>query len=387
MNAAFIPVRGGSKSIPLKNIKMINGRPLIYWTAKAASECRYIDKVYIATDSDVIKDTVNRMGLPKVLVIGRDPSTATDTASTESAMEDFARRYDFDNIVLVQATSPLLTAKDLDGGFELFMQPDTDSVLSAVRQKRFNWKIDAAGYAVPVNYDYRYRPRRQEFDGYLTENGAFYITSRAAFEASRNRMSGRIRAYEMDGDTFFEIDEPSDFEIIDMLMKKHTQGKKQNRKIKLFLTDSDGCLTDGGMYYNQDGDAMKRFNAKDGMGISMLRKAGIVTGIVTGENSLIVAQRASKLSMEEVHLGIGDKLTCVKEICARLGIGMEETAYVGDDINDIEVLDNVGYPFSVPNAESSVKTHAVYISSRSGGNGAIRDIAEKIIEINGQVKL
>ena len=67
MNAAFIPVRGGSKSIPLKNIKMINGRPLIYWTAKAASECRYIDKVYIATDSDVIKDTVNQMGLPKVL--------------------------------------------------------------------------------------------------------------------------------------------------------------------------------------------------------------------------------------------------------------------------------------------------------------------------------
>ena len=381
MNVAFIPVRGGSKSIPLKNIKIINGKPLIYWTAKAASECRYTDKVYVATDSDVIRDTVIKLGLPKVEVIDRDPSTATDTASTESAMEDFASRYDFDNIMLVQATSPLLTAGDLDGGFELFMQPETDSVLSAVRQKRFNWNVDGDGYASPINYDYKKRPRRQEFDGYLTENGAFYITSRKSFEASHNRISGRIRAYEMSEDTFFEIDEPSDFEIIGMMMKNNENRTHSGNGIKLFLTDCDGCLTDGGMYYSQDGDAMKRFNAKDGMGISMLRKAGIITGIVTGENSQIVAHRAEKLFMEEVHLGIKDKLSCVKTICEARGIDMSETAYVGDDVNDIEVMDAVGYAFSVPNAEDCVKSHAQYISERTGGNGAIRDIAEKILEI------
>ena len=91
MNVAFIPVRGGSKSIPLKNIKIINGRPLIYWTAAAASGCRYIDKVYVATDSEEIRRTVEAFNLDKVEVIDRDPATATDTASTEMAMEDFAK--------------------------------------------------------------------------------------------------------------------------------------------------------------------------------------------------------------------------------------------------------------------------------------------------------
>ena len=383
MNVAFIPVRGGSKSIPLKNIKIINGQPLIYWTAKAASECTYIDKVYVATDSDAIRDTVNALNIPGVEVIGRDPQTATDTASTESAMLDFAAKYDFDNIVLVQATSPLLTGEDLTGGFELFLAEGTDSVLSVVRQKRFNWINDGEGYAAPVNYDYMHRPRRQEFDGYLTENGAFYITSKERLLKTGNRISGRIRAYEMCEDSFYAIDEPSDFQLIESIMARRRRTEPKNA-IRLFLTDSDGCLTDGGMYYSADGDTMKRFNAKDGMGISLLRKQGIITGIVTGENSEIVAKRALKLSMEEVHLGIKDKLSCIKEICNRLSIDLSEVAYVGDDINDVEVMKAVGYPFSVPNAEESVKPYASFISARPGGYGAVRDIAEEILRINGK---
>ncbi len=382
INVAFIPVRGGSKSIPLKNIKIINGQPLIYWTAKAASECRYIDKVYIATDSDVIKQTVEELGIAKVEVIGRSAKTATDTASTESAMLEFAMNYRFDNIVLVQATSPLLSGADLDGGFQLFMQNDTDSVLSVVPQKRFNWNIDDNGYAAPINYDYLHRPRRQEFDGYYTENGAFYITRRELLLETGNRMSGKIRAYPMSENTFLEIDEPSDFEIIESIMKERDRVRPDGAKIRLFLTDSDGCLTDGGMYYDENGDCLKKFNAKDGMGISILRKSGIVTGIVTGEDTNIVRKRAEKLKMSEVHVGVKDKLRCVQQICSRLGIRLEETAYVGDDINDIDVLKHVGYPFSVPNAEPEVLACARYISRRNGGQGAVRDIAEMVMKIN-----
>ena len=127
MNVAFIPVRGGSKSIPLKNIKPICGKPLVYWTVKAACGCKYIDKVYVATDSDKIKETVEsfKAGIEaelfkKVEVIGRSAESASDIASTEFAMLEFAGNYDFDNIVLVQATSPLLQADDLDHGFEAF---------------------------------------------------------------------------------------------------------------------------------------------------------------------------------------------------------------------------------------------------------------------------
>jgi N-acylneuraminate cytidylyltransferase len=225
-NVAFIPVRGGSKSIPLKNIKPICGKPLVYWTLKAACGCRYIDQVYVATDSDKIRETVEGFKIgdeaelfSKAVVIDRSPESAADTASTEFAMLEFARNYEFDNIALIQATSPLLTAEDLDGGFSVFHGRDTDSVLSVVRQKRFNWEIDKNGFASPTNYDVFHRPRRQEFDGYLVENGAFYITSRARLLETKNRLSGNIRAYEMDESTYVEIDEPGDWNIVEMQMK------------------------------------------------------------------------------------------------------------------------------------------------------------------------
>lgn len=205
MNVAFIPVRGGSKSIPLKNIKYIAGKPLVYWTVKAACECGKIDKIYVSTDSDLIKQTVENFKLEKVYVIGRDSRTATDTATTESAMLDFAQKYEFENIVLIQATSPLLTSKDLYGGFQLFGESGTDSVLSVVRQKRFIWNLDEQKVATEQNYDIYHRPRRQEMEGYCVENGAFYITSKKSLMESHNRISGKIRGYEMSEVSFLLI--------------------------------------------------------------------------------------------------------------------------------------------------------------------------------------
>lgn len=229
MNIAFIPVRGGSKSIPLKNIKPICGKPLVYWTVKAACECYYIDKVYVATDNKEIRNTVETFKeesdmeiFSKVIVVERSAASASDTASTELAMLEFARKYNFDNIALIQATSPLLKGQDLIRGFNVFMQCETDSVLSVVRQKRFHWENDSCGFAHPTNYDVFHRPRRQDFTGYLVENGAFYITSRDMLLKSHNRISGNIRAIEMDEATFFEIDEISDWAIVEALMKRLT---------------------------------------------------------------------------------------------------------------------------------------------------------------------
>ena len=387
MNVAFIPVRGGSKSIPLKNIKPICGKPLVYWTVKAAVDCELIDKVYVATDSPVIKETVESFGFDKVEVIGRSAESASDTASTESAMLEFAMQYAFDHMVLVQATSPLLTGEDLTGGMKLYDEPGTDSVLSVVRQKRFNWSTDENGFATPINYDYQNRPRRQEFDGYKTENGAFYITSRERLLETKCRLSGRIRAYEMDEATFFEIDEPSDWLIIEQLMKKR-QEKKQLAtipRIKMLLTDSDGCLTDGGMYYTESGDEIKKFSALDGMGITKLRQAGIVVGIITGEDRELVRRRANKLKLDELHMGISDKLAVVKEICKRRDISLDEVAYIGDDINDVEVIQAVGFGCSVYNGREEVKTVAKYVTKTPGGRGAIREVADLILKRMGMI--
>lgn len=392
MNVGFIPVRGGSKSIPFKNIELICGRPLVYWTIRAACECPYIDAVYVATDSDKIRETVfqlqseNKDLFQKMEVIDRSPETASDTASTESAMLEFAQKYVFDNIVLIQATSPLLTADDLSGGFELFVQSGVDSVLSCVRQHRFLWEQNENGNAVPQNYDVYHRPRRQEFAGYLMENGAFYITSKENLLASQNRISGNIKAYEMREDTAFEIDEPSDWIIIEELLRRREMpAGRENRqkKIEMFLTDCDGCLTDGGMYYSENGDELKKFNTKDGMGISLLKKRGIITGIITGENTGIVEARAKKLHIDELYQGVTNKLDVVKKLADKYKIDLSEIAYVGDDINDMEVMESVGIPCTVNNAADSVKGKAKYVSNLNGGEGAVRDIIEFILSETG----
>lgn len=386
MNVAFIPVRGGSKSIPLKNIKPISGKPLVYWTVKAACGCKYIDKVYVATDSGKIKETVESFKngaeaelFAKVEVIGRSAESASDTASTEFAMLEFAGSYEFDNIVLVQATSPLLQSADLDHGFEAFHEAGTDSVLSVVPQKRFHWANDRNGYAKPTNYDVFHRPRRQEFDGYLVENGAFYITSKADLLKSRNRVSGNIKAVEMNEDTFFEIDEPSDWVIIEALMKKNGIGApREIPEIKMFLTDCDGCLTDGGMYYSEHGDELKKFNTRDGMGFALLREKGIITGIITSESVDLNRRRAEKLKLDILETGCKDKVATVKRICEERGIDLANVAYIGDDVNDLEVIKMVGFGCCPADAMPQVREAAKLVTKAKGGEGVIREVVEKI---------
>lgn len=388
MNVAFIPVRGGSKSIPLKNIKLISGKPLVYWTLKAACGCKYIDKVYVATDSDKIWKTVEQFKgdieksiFSKVEIIGRSAESASDTASTELAMLEFAEKYEFDNLVLIQATSPLLTSDDLERGFEIFSEDDTDSVLSVVPQKRFHWENDAKGYAHPTNYDVFNRPRRQEFAGYLVENGAFYITSKSNFMKSKTRISGNIKTVEMSEDTFFEIDEPSDWVVIENLMKKNKKNMTlEIPEIKMFLTDCDGCLTDGGMYYSEYGDELKKFNARDGMGFELLRRRGIVTGIITSESVDLNRKRAEKLRVDILEAGCKDKAATVTKICQERNISIENVVYIGDDINDIELIHLVGFGCCPADAIVQVRENADFITRAKGGEGVIREVADMILK-------
>ncbi len=384
-NIAFIPVRGGSKSIPLKNIKEICGKPLVYWTAKAACECRYIDAVFIATDSREIEAAVVYFKgkepalFSKLCVVGRSAENASDTASTESVMLEFASQYQFENMILIQATSPLLTGADVDGGFELFESDGTDSVLSVVRQKRFLWELNAEGFVSPSNYDVYKRPRRQDFHGYLMENGAFYITSKADLFKSKNRLSGNIKAYEMSEETALEIDEPSDFLIIEALMRKRQEAGSSGKAaldIKMIVTDCDGCLTDGGMYYSENGDELKKFNTKDGMALSRAHSKGLITGIITGESQSLNTRRADKLKMDFIESGVFNKDEALKKLCNQFGINPDNVLYIGDDINDISAMAIAGTTACPADASCDVRKVAGYIAKKRGGDGAVRDIIE-----------
>ena len=214
-NVALIPLRGGSKGIPHKNIKRIAGKPLCAWTIEAAINAKSIDKVYVSTDSIEIKKVVKKLGLG-VIVINRPSELATDEASTELVMEHFKDNISFENLVTIQATSPLVSSNDLDAGLKYFNDKNFDSLLSVVRSKRFYWSEDGK----PLNYDPKNRPLRQEFEGIMMENGAFYITSRYILEALRCRVGGNIGVFEMAEESSTEIDELNDWQIVEYLLKK-----------------------------------------------------------------------------------------------------------------------------------------------------------------------
>lgn len=384
---AFIPLRGGSKGIPQKNIKKIAGKPLVYWVLEAALQSGVFEEIYVSTNDPNIQRVVHQHpSAEKFIVISRSSETATDIASTESAMIEFAQNYEFDEIILIQATSPLLNGKHLKEACEAFSKSkDANSLLSVCRQERFIWQEDSTGFVKPYNYNPVNRPRRQDFEGFLVENGAFYITKREALLSTGSRISGNIICYEMPSETYFELDDPTDWIILESYLNKKKNSSLNNiSNIKLLLTDVDGVLTDAGMYYSEQGDELKKFNTKDGKGIELLKKSGIKVGIITSEDTQIVANRAKKLNVNFLYQGKKDegKLYAASMICNELKIDLSEVAYIGDDVNDLAVLGAVGFSACPADAIHHVRQKVDYVCERNGGSGCVREVAELIL-ING----
>lgn len=158
--------------------------------------------------------------------------------------------------------------------------------------------------------------------------------------------------------------------------------KEKAKKIKLLLTDCDGVLTDAGVFYSANGEELKCFSIRDGMGVERLRKlVGVETGIITGEKSGSVVKRAEKLMIEELHLGIKDKINCLKKILARQGLTEEEIAYIGDDVNDLSVIPVVGLSACPADGMIMVTEVVDYQCKNKGGHGAFREFAELIIAL------
>lgn len=380
---AFIPVRGGSKSIPLKNIKLFCGKPLVCWNIEALEKCSLVDQIIVATDSKQIEDAVLSNSYQKVTVYHRLEENACDTASTESVILEYINKVclsDDSVFILVQATSPLTESCHFTEALEIYAKGEYDSMLTCVRNYRFFWNADGTS----KNYDYMNRPRRQNFSGELMENGAFYINTIGNILKNGNRLYGKIGIYEMPEYTATEIDEPDDWIILENLMCKHVLSKRENpeKKIKLFLSDVDGTLTDGGMYYSENGDELKKFNTRDGMGFQLLREVGIKTGIITSENTKMVEDRAKKLKVDYLVQGQrdGGKLAAVKEICEKEGLVLDEVAYIGDDINCYDLLCAVGVKACPADACGKVKTiDGIKVIAKNGGEGCVREFIDVLI--------
>lgn len=158
--------------------------------------------------------------------------------------------------------------------------------------------------------------------------------------------------------------------------------KNKLKKIKLVLTDVDGVLTDGGMYYSETGEFMKKFNTRDSMGMELLLNINIKTVFVTRENSKIVKKRIKKIRIADLYSGILDKSKLLPIILEKYGVKSNEIAYIGDDVNDIEIMKLVGFSVTPLDGNYEVKKISDYVCNVNGGNGAFRELADLIIKSN-----
>jgi YrbI family 3-deoxy-D-manno-octulosonate 8-phosphate phosphatase len=384
MAIGLILARGGSVSIPKKNIVPVNGRPLVYYILDALCDSGCLTKVYFSTDSDQIADIVKRYNSDIVEVFERMPVNAQSESSSEDAIIEFLNGANItreETLVFAQATSPLTKPSDISQALEKLKKSDGDSLLTVVRQKRFIWSEEGE----PMNYSPETRPRRQDFDGFLVENGAFYISGVSDILASKSRISGKIIHWEMSEETYFEIDEPSDLDIISALIRREKPIDKLDGRIKLFVSDIDGTLTDGGMYYSPQGEMLKKFNTRDGMAFELLSNKGILTALITSETSDINIARSNKLKIDYLIQGKkGEgKLRALENLCTELDVELSNVAYIGDDINCIEVLMAVGMAACPKDAVEAVRLESnVNVQAKAGGDGAVREFVERLIEID-----
>ena len=221
---AFIPARGGSKGVPGKNIKIINGKPLIAWSIEYALTASCIEDVFVSTDCEKIKSIAESYGA-KVPFL-RPVNISNDTASTESAVMHFIdwsieNDITIDNLVLMQATSPFRYPGQLDKAMAQFTKDKSDSLVTVAKEHRFIWRNKKKPVA---SYDVFNRPRRQDInteDDLYFENGSFYITKLENYQRYENRLGGKISMFEMTPEESFEIDELLDFSLVEFMMQQY----------------------------------------------------------------------------------------------------------------------------------------------------------------------
>ena len=155
--------------------------------------------------------------------------------------------------------------------------------------------------------------------------------------------------------------------------------RRRARAVRLLVLDVDGVLTDAGMYYAESGDEWKKFNTRDGQGIALVQAADVRVAIVTREQTAIVARRAAKLRIEDVHQGVTDKLAVVQALAARHGVAREAVCYVGDDVGDLEAMRWVGFAVAVADALPAARRAAHWVTPQAGGQGAVREVCELIL--------
>ncbi|ADX74176.1 3-deoxy-D-manno-octulosonate 8-phosphate phosphatase, YrbI family [Pseudarthrobacter phenanthrenivorans Sphe3] len=383
---AVIPARGGSKGVPRKNVTRVGGVPLVHRSIDAALKSDIVDAVYVTTDDAEIAATARRAGGK---IIDRPADIAGDTSSSEAALLHALKVLEVagnlpEVMVFMQATSPFIDPEDIHAAVTRVLTGQEDVVFSAVETHAFLWE-DTEDGAVGVNHDHNWRPRRQERTPHFQETGAFYVLRVDGFLERKFRFFGRLGMQIAKHEAAaLEIDNPDQLRIAQacagLLDVSH-----EAIDVDALVMDFDGVHTDDSVSVNETGSESVRVSRSDGMGIEMLRKAGLPMLILSKEKNRVVEARAKKLQIE-VRQGIENKIDTLMLWCEEKGIDIRRVAYVGNDINDASCLERVGWPITVANSHPDVEKLARFRLRAQGGRGAIREICELILASRRELK-
>lgn len=381
--AALILARGGSKGIPLKNIKVLAGVPLIGWVIRAALDSGVFDSVWVSTDDDEIEGVARARGAQ---VHRRSPEVSQDSPSSLDTIKEFSRQNPgVDVICNIQATSPCLHPHHLKEALDCITKEGCDSVFSVVRRHHFRWKeVKNKGCQCtkPLNLNPVCKPRRQDWSGELCENGSFYFTTKKLIKQGLLQ-GGKMKYYEMNPEHSVDIDIDIDWPVAEQRVLRFGYfGKDKPEAVKLLLCNLSGCLTDGQIYISANGEEMVSINTRDQAGIDMLKKNEVKVILI--EKDPMAETLACKLSERmncQILQNVDDKLEKVQELMKIEGLEWKEVAYLGNDEPDVKCLESAGLSAVPIDAPTDARNHAKYICRNAAGHGAVREFAEHIIQL------
>lgn len=377
-NIAIIPARGGSKSIPRKSIIDFAGKPLLAWTIEQAIASSFIDEVYVTSDS---KDILKIAADYGAKIIQRPRNISSDTASSESALLHALSqlRENIDYIVFLQATSPLRKSDDIDNAIRKIIKDKADSLLSLTEAQEFVWR-KSKGKINSVTFDYKNRRRHQELEKIYYENGSIYVFKPKILQKYKNRLGGKITEYIMQPWQRADIDDYLSFEWCQWLYYKYSSDMAKKdilSKIELIAYDFDGVMTDNKVFVDQIGNEAVCVNRSDGLAISLIKAKGIPQVILSSEKNSVVKRRADKLNIPCLS-GDEDKKSILKKYLDIKNINKDNVIFVGNDINDKEVMRYVGCPIAPNDACKEIKDLARIITKSNGGGGIVRELFDML---------
>lgn len=380
---AIIPARGGSKGVKRKNVLSLAGKPLLAWTIEAANSAELVDRTVVSTDDYEISQIAYSYGAE---VVNRPKTLSGDDSKSEDALlhvlsdPRYSREFSPDLVVFLQCTSPLTLSTDIDGTIATLIREDADTSFAAIPFHFFIWRRDESNAAFGVNHDSTIRQLRQMRPPEYLEAGAVYVMKRNGFLHHEHRFFGKTVIYEMSPEHHCEIDTPIDFAIAAALIRRRNESSSQRGlqfHPKAIAFDFDGVFTDNRVYVDQNGIETVVCNRGDGHGLSRIRELGIKLAVFSTETNSVVAARCAKLQIDCFH-GLTQKTPALREWLQRHDISPNETMYLGNDVNDADCLQLVGFPVVVNDAHPDIHDKAALVLHRPGGYGAVRELCDLV---------